>query len=211
MKDLIISTAAQGTQEWLDDRSTVVTSSMFATCMAKGRGNAPSKTRQTYMRKLANSIVTGNPAEEGFKSAAMIEGNEREPESRKYYAMRSGNKVTEHGLIYLDELKRIGASIDGLIHTEPRGNLELKNPNLETHLGYLLDGGLPAAYVKQVQGQLWVTGSEYCDFVSYHPTAFKVMHRFRVERDEAMIKTIKTAVYQFIGELDVMVETFRSM
>lgn len=206
---MIISPHEQGTQEWLNDRSTVITASMMGTVMAKGRGSAPSITRTKYMRNLANAIVTGNPAPEGYKNAAMQEGNDREPESRDYYGMISRNTVTEHGLIYLDENKRIGASVDGLINDD--GNLELKNPNLETHLGYLLDGGLPTAYVKQVQAQLWVTGREYCDFVSYHPDAFKMMHRFRVERDEAMIRLIKTASFLFIAELDQMVETFKSI
>jgi len=160
------------------------------------------------MRRLANSIVTGNPAPEGFKSGPMQEGNDRENESRRFYAMMSGNSVDQVGLIYLNEAKRIGASVDGLI--DDNGNLELKNPNLETHIGYVLDGGLPNAYVKQVQSQLWVTGGDYCDFASYHPDAFKMLHRFRVERDELMIKTIKEATYTFIGELDVLVEKMRA-
>lgn len=206
---MIIHPAEQGTQEWLDARSIVITASEINTVMANGRGGAPSKTRTTYMRTLANSIVTGNPATQGYTNAAMEEGNRREEESRDFYAMVSRNKVEQVGLIYLNEAKRIGASVDGLINDD--GNLELKNPNLATHLGYLLDGGLPAAYVKQVQTQLWVTGREYCDFVSYHPDAFKMLHRFRVERDDAMIKTIEAATYKFIGELDVMVEEFRSM
>lgn len=203
---MIIHPAEQGSQEWLDARSIVVTSSMTATVMAKGRGGGASLTRTKYMRNMANSIVTGNPAKEGYSSWSMQEGNNREPESRDYYGLISRNTVTEVGLIYLDETKRTGASVDGLINDD--GNLELKNPDLETHLGWLLDGGLPAAYVKQVQGQLWVTGREYCDFVSYHPDAFKMMHRFRVERDEEMIRKIKTATYQFVAELDLMVESF---
>lgn len=203
---MIIHQAEQGSQEWLDARSIVVTSSMTATVMAKGKGGGTSVTRTKYMRSLANSIVTGNLATEGFRSGSMQEGNLREPESRDYYGMISRNTVEKVGLIYLDEAKRIGASVDGLINED--GNLELKNPNLETHLGYLLDGGMPATYVKQVQGQLWVTGREYCDFVSYHPDAFKMMHRFRVERDEEMIRKIKTATYQFVAELDLMVESF---
>lgn len=206
---MIISPHEQGTQEWLNARSTVITASMMGTVMAKGRGSSPSLTRTKYMRNLANSIVTQNPAPEGFTSAAMQEGTKREPESRDYYGMISRNAVEEVGLIYLDEAMRIGASVDGLINAD--GNLELKNPNLETHLGYLLDGGLPKAYEKQVQGQLWVTGREYCDFVSYHPDAFKMMHRFRVDRDDEMIRKIKTATYLFVSELDLMVEVFKNL
>jgi len=206
---MIISPHEQGTQEWLNDRSTVVTSSMFKTTMAKGRDGGLSLTRTKYMRFLANSIVTGNPAPNGYSSWEMKEGQKREPESREYYAFISKNTVTEAGLIYLNDARRIGASVDGLINHD--GNLELKNPNLETHLAWLLEGGLPPAHQIQVQGQLWVTDREYCDFVSYHPDAFKMMHRVRVERDDELIRKIKTAVYQFVSELDLMVEAFRKI
>jgi len=204
---MIISPYEQGTQEWLNARSTVVTASMIPAVMA----GATTKGRIGYMRNLANSIVTNNPAPQGYANAAMQEGTRREPESREYYALISRNTVKEVGLIYLDENKRIGASVDGLIEGDDPGNLELKNPNLDTHLGYILDGGLPSTYVKQVQGQLWVTGRSYCDFVSYHPDAFQMMHRYRVERDEDMIRSIKKATYLFIAELDMMVETFRKL
>ena len=206
---MIIHPAEQGTQEWLDARSTVVTASETNKVMAKGRGGGSSVTRTKYMLRLANAIVTGNPVKEGFKSGPMQEGNDREDESRQFYAMVSRNNVEQVGLIYMNEAKRIGASLDGLINDD--GDLELKNPNLETHLGYLHDGGLPAVYVKPIQSQLWVSDRDYCDFVSYHPDAFKMLYRFRVERDEAMINTIKESTYKFIGELDVMVEKFRSM
>ena len=36
---------------------------MFATVMAIGKGGAESKTRATYLRKLAGEIITGEPME----------------------------------------------------------------------------------------------------------------------------------------------------
>jgi len=206
---MIIHPAEQGSQEWLDARSTVVTASQFKAVMSKGRGSEPSLTRKKYMITLANSIVTGRPAEQGYTNAAMAEGTRREPESRDFYSMLTGHDVTQHGLIYLDEDRRIGASVDGMI--EDRGLVEFKNPNLETHIGYVLDGGLPAEYLLQVQGQMWVTGTQWCDFFSYHPDAFKMHHLVKVWRDDAKIAEIKAETDRFISELDAMVETFRKM
>jgi exodeoxyribonuclease (lambda-induced) len=75
----------------------------------------------------------------------------------------------------------------------------------------MLAGVMPEAYVDQVQGQLWVTGRKWCDFMSYHPESHKMAFIFRVERDEAHIKKISDAVYAFIGELDVLVEKMRRL
>ena len=206
---MIIDTAQQNTDEWFHARSGVVTASNFAKVMSKGRGKAPSLTRMGYMRKLATEIITERPVTEDFKSKWMEGGNEREAESREYYTIVSKNTVDQVGLIYLNELKRIGASVDGLIGGD--GQQELKNPKLVTHVGYLLDDVLPATYKKQVQGQLWVTGREWCDFASYHPDSHKMIFIKRVERDDDFIKEISEAVYQFIGELDVLVEKMRTL
>ena len=202
---MIIDPSPQGTPEWLQARAGVVTASCFSQVMAGGKGI----TRTGYMRVLANEIITGKPFISGFTTPWMEGGTAREPESREFYTFESGNQVDQVGLIYLDELKRIGASVDGLIGDD--GQQELKNPKLETHLGYLLDGGLPAAYVKQVQGQLWVTGRQWCDFSSYHPDAFKLLFTQRVERDETIIGAISDAVCGFIVELDSLVETMRKL
>lgn len=208
---MIISPHAQGTPEWHLDRAGVLTASEMSKAMSKGRGAKASLslTRQSYMRKLANETITGKAVIEGFKSKWMERGTDQEHESRQYYEMITGNRVQQVGLIYLNELKRIGASVDGLIGED--GNQELKNPKLSTHLGYCLDNDFPDIYKCQVQTQLWVTEREWCDFASYHPEAYKMLFLKRVYRDEIYIKTIKETAYKFIGELDVMVEKMRAL
>ena len=37
------------------------------------------------------------------------------------------------------------------------------------HLKYLIDNKLPTEYKSQVQGGLYISEREYCDFISYHP------------------------------------------
>ena len=60
-----------------------------------------------------------------------------------------------------------GASPDGLVGDD--GLLEFKCPMAGKHLTYLFRDEVPKDYVLQVQGQLWVTGRKWCDFVSYCP------------------------------------------
>jgi len=206
---MIIDTAIQGSDEWLQSRAGVITASSFTKVMSKGRGSAPSKTRETYMIEKATETLTGNAITGGFKSDAMQRGNDMEGEAREYYQMLSGGSVDEVGLIYLNELKRIGASVDGLVGDE--GLVEIKCPSLAVHVRYLMDGVMPAAYLKQVQGQMWVTGRKWCDFISYAPDSHKMNFMIRVERDEEFIKTISKSVYAFIGDLDVLTEKLREL
>ena len=68
------------------------------------------------------------------------------------------------------------------------------NTHNTSNIEYVLKGELPATYKPQVQGQLWISEREWCDFVSYDP---RIPHssRFfctRVYRDEKYIKELET-------------------
>ena len=206
---MIVSSAPQQSEQWFADRAGVITASNFSKVMSKGRGSSPSKTRFTYMKEKANEVLSGKPNMNGFQNDAMRRGNELEPDARQFYTMLSGNQVEESGLIYLNELKRIGASVDGLVGQD--GLVEIKAPSLGVHMGYIMDGVMPPAYIKQIQGQMWVTGRKHCDFISYNPDAWKMGFLIRVKRDEEFIKSISDAVYAFIGDLDVLTEKLRAL
>ena len=47
--------------------------------------------------------------------------------------------------------------------------IELKCPKASTHLKWLSMGVVPREHVAQVQGEIWVTGAECADFMSFHP------------------------------------------
>jgi len=204
---MIIHDAAQGTNEWLQARAGVVTSSEFKKVLAKGRGNAPSKTRQDYLLIKANESLTGLPVDEGFQSQWMLNGQERESEARATYEMITDNEVKEMGLI-LDDAQRIGTSVDGLVDI---GTLEIKCPKLPTHLNYLIANRCPPAYVAQVQRQLLITDRKWCDFVSYHPDAYEPFFMIRVERDEEYLENLKTTLDAFIVDLDEMVVKLQNL
>jgi len=95
-----------------------------------------------------------------------------------------------------------GASPDGLIGED--GLLEIKCPLAHTHVGYLREGVLPPKYIPQVQGQLWVTGRQWCDFVSYHPE-LKIMI-VRVERDDSYIFTLANLVEMACNAIELFSE-----
>lgn len=106
------------------------------------------------------------------------------------YEERTGHHVSEVGFI-TDDKERFGCSPDGLISLDSIGpeftdaihhGVEIKCPIPETHMKWLLAGGLPEEHKCQVHGSMAVTGLSRWDFVSYCPGLPPLI--VRVERDE---------------------------
>jgi predicted phage-related endonuclease len=166
--------------------------------------------RDNYMAELAEEILTGLLDDDAqFSSFWMNRGNEIEPTARKWYAFITGNQVKEAGLIYFDESRRIGASVDGLIGDD--GNAEIKCLKRFNHTKILLSDEVPQEYLDQIQGQMLVTGRAWCDFIAYHPGAFIEGYIQRVERDKPYIANLQFMLDKFLVELEEMVAKLRLM
>lgn len=194
----IIYDVEQGTDEWLQMRLGKLTASKFSDVISNGRGSAPSKTRESYMYQLAAEIITGQP-QDSFKSAAMDWGNECESAARAAYELEHDVDIAECAFIEKNEW--IGVSPDGLVLDH--GLLEIKCPNSVTQIKRVLSGEFPKEYTAQVQGQLWVSGRQWCDFVSYDPRINTDADYFevRVYRDEEYIKALSEKCDVFINDL----------
>ena len=98
----------------------------------------------------------------------------------------------------------MGSSTDGLIVSEHaenayQGVFEQKNPMGKTLVSYLTSDTMPTEYIPQVQGELWVTDLDWCDFMVYHPL---IGHKiWRVGRDEKFITHMSGAVNRFIERM----------
>jgi len=194
---MIQSPHEQGTDEWFLDRCGIPTASMFSHIITSS-GDA-STSSSSYMNQLLAEYVAQKPVDAWKGNKFCDIGKEREPESRDLYEFLTDNKVDEVGLCFRNEMKLVGASPDGLISAD--GCLEMKNPKASTMIGYFLADKMPSIYVPQVQGQLWVTGLEWCDFLAYHPDIGHKM--FHVERDEVYIAKMSGRVNKFI---DLMIK-----
>ena len=136
-----------------------------------------------------------------FRSNFMERGNQLEPLARSAYEFITGNDVIQVGGVYLDEHKEVMVSPDGLIPELKKG-LELKCPKMSTHIRYLLEGGVPAEYIVQVQANLWVTGYDTWDFVSYCPEYQKqTIYLYTAKRDEVLMKAFDKLIPQFLNTL----------
>jgi len=199
----------QGTPEWFAVRAGIPTASMYSAVMAKGKGGEPSKSRRTYMLKLAGERLTGRLSE-SFSNGHTERGHEDEPKARALYAFLKDVEVEEVAFI---RSGNTGASPDGLIGQD--GMLELKSKLPHLHLALLEreragEKGIlvPPEHILQIQGGLWVAEREWMDFGSYCEGL--PMFIQRVYRDDSRIAEIAKAVDQFNAELDEIVAHYLS-
>lgn len=194
--------APQGTEAWLSERAGCATASRFSDVLAKIKtGEAAS--RRKYRLQLVTERLTGNPVM-GYVNAAMQRGTEQEPFARAAYEAVTGVLVDQVGFVRHPDVAWCGASPDGLV--EDDGLVEIKCPESTTHLEWLEAGRAPPEHVPQIQGQMWVTGRKWCDFVSYDPRFPERLQLFwvRVDRDDSYIATLAAEVQVFLAEVQSM-------
>lgn len=197
----------QGTQEWIEARLGKITASRFSDCLANGRGGGVSKTLLTYLDDLVCEHLTRRPAST-LKTFAMEWGQQYEPVARLEYERASNREVRQVGFVQYGQ-KLVGCSPDGFVGDD--GLIEIKCPLTPgPHLRVVEARQIPDEHVAQVQGNLWITSREWCDFVSYHehfPEELQMVV-VRVDRDEAFIRsmeerimTAEALLYQRLGQV----------
>jgi putative phage-type endonuclease len=184
----------QGSELWHNIKRGKISSSNFHIAISTGKG------RKDLLKTLRNERM-GVISLDRFISEPMKRGTEMEPEAREFYEKLNGCEVKQVGFIEMSEY--IGTSTDGLLNDD--GVLEIKNPNSSTHLDWIFANKLPMTHRHQVQGGLWVTGRQYCDFVSYDPRVTKKPYWcIRVERDETIIAELDVKLGKFVNELKMI-------
>lgn len=197
-----VLTFEQGTEEWRRARAGIPTASEFGTLLASGLGGGESKTRRTYMLKLAGEILTGEPAE-NFTNAHMDRGHLMEGEARDLYAFVKEIEPAQVGFI---RSGRKGCSPDSLVGDV--GMLEIKTKLPHLHIECLLRDDFPPEHKAQCQGALWVAEREWIDLAVYWPGLPLFVKR--AYRDETYIASLSAAVDAFNAELDEVVAQVRA-
>ena len=199
-----VSAHEQRSEGWFAERLGKPTASSFHRIITP-TGKSAAGT-DSYINELVAELITGKRVEIPV-TPAMQRGIDLEPDARQTYEFITGQDVFDIGLCLHDDLD-CGASPDGLVGDD--GLLEIKCPIASNMVGYLRDGDdkLPSKYIPQCQGQLWITGRKWLDFVAYHPDMRIVMAR--VERDEAYIELLEEYVTAACKTIQRAAETFRS-
>ncbi|WP_072389778.1 lambda exonuclease family protein [Hyphomicrobium sp. CS1GBMeth3] len=194
----------QGTPEWHAARAGIPTASEFATVLAKGRGGAESKTRKTYLRKLAAERITGLVVQTWDGNADTRRGHEQEPEARNLYDFLRDAAPVQVGFLRRGP---VGCSPDSLVGEEGLLEIKTRAPHLQVEM--LEAGVMPPEHKAQVQGQLWISGRKWVDFMSYCPGLPPFISR--IERDPIYIAELANATKQFLVELDELTARIRAM
>lgn len=212
---MIVLNLPQGSDEWLAARAGVTTASRFADARAKltrasktGKAGDFAAKATEYAWTVALERIAGKPLDQTFSTWQMKRGNELEPEARMAYEMATGLLAGESGILLTDDY-RFGYSSDGLVGD--CGLIEIKCPANCQKIGSIWSDPEHAVdeYIDQIQGGLWITGRNWCDFVMYCPwleSVGKELFIRRVYRDDAYIKELASDLLAF----DEMVERFRS-
>lgn len=118
------------------------------------------------------------------------------------YEALTGNLVRRTGFLVHPDLMA-GCSVDGDVD-DFTGIVELKCPKSATHLGYLRTQALPPAHQPQVLHNLWITGAQWCDFVSFDDRFPPPLQLFcvRVPRVEFDVMAYEKTVRTFLAEVD---------
>jgi hypothetical protein len=185
----------QKTDEWQKLREGILTGSVAK--KVKGTGNA-------YLYETLAMMTTVRDPKQAY-GEHVDRGNELEPEARKAYEKATKQKVREVAFI---KNGRYGLSPDGLIMkgAKIKKLLELKAPDTNNHIRYILEKTLPAEHKDQIiHGFIVCDDVDEIDFVSYCPVfKFKPLFIITVKRSEMMldIQTTKIQYQKFIEKLD---------
>lgn len=193
----------QRSPEWFAQRLGHVTASRMSEALSKGTG----VTRDKYKMQLISERVTGQ-SEKSFSNEFMEWGTQQEKFALMRYECDTGCIVDEAEFYTHPTIKWLGASPDGLLRDANgliKGLVEIKCRKTENHLEFFLNPKIPAKYVIQMQTQMWVTGAEWCDFVSYDS---RVIHKHRqifisrVKRNNNIIENMEIDVVKFLAEVE---------
>jgi len=195
----------QRTDEWQHLRLGKITGSNAK--KVKGTGNA-------FLYETLAMMTTERDPKQAY-GEHVDRGNELEPEARKKYEAATGEKVHQVAFIETEDGK-LGLSPDGLTYKKGgkviKKLLEIKCPDSNNHIRYILEGGLPSEHKDQVIHAFVVCDDvDEIDFVSYDPKfRFKPLHIVTVKRASYIvdISTAQIAYQRFLTKLD---EAYRSL
>lgn len=181
----------QGSPEWLRARLGIPSASGFNKIVTPGGDKCKKSVRDQYMQELLAEELLGEPIKDLGSLYWIERGKMLEPDAAKLYEMQTDRETTCIGFITNDE-GTVGCSPDRF--TKDGGLLEIKCPAPQTHVGYMMCG-FDEKYKPQVQGQLWITGLEWCEWFSYHPEMPPVT--MRIHRDEEYIAFMSKEILEF--------------
>lgn len=195
MDNLNIYNVEQGSEAWFDLRCGRITASKFKDAMS-------TKSTAGYKGLINNAVgeILSGTIEPTYTNDIMQRGIDLESEAAGVYEEHKDTPIDIIGFVTNNDIHPdyVGVSPDRIIQLD-NGLVEIKCPLMKTHIGYLSSRTMPSMYKWQVQGQLLITGADYCDFMSYYPNLKPFI--IRIQKDEQMQKELKTRLDESVIEI----------
>jgi hypothetical protein len=193
--------AEQRSEAWHQARLGRLTGSV-ATDMLATIKNGEAAARRDLRMRLVCERITGQPQENGYINDAMQRGIDCEPRAFAAYEALTGQLARRTGFLALDR-HMAGCSLDGDVD-DFTGIVELKCPKSATHLRYLRGGVMPSEHLAQVTHNLWISGAQWCDFMSFDDRFPAALQLFlvRVKMDDDAIAAYEQKALTFLGEVN---------
>jgi hypothetical protein len=202
-------------QEWFKKRLGKVTSSTIWNLIVepkekakKDAGELSSTSKEYLLSKVAEKL-TG--VRRDFQNDATAFGVEQEANAISLYELETGYSVSQTG--YIEKITDwYGGTPDGYIEKE-NGIIQVKCPyDYKNHLSNLLTDSVELfkakhrEYYWQCMSDMFVTGANWCDFVSYCPDmpADYKLSILRIKRSEEDIEILSHKIseaYKFFNSV----------
>lgn len=199
----------QGSDEWLQCRSGVITASRFKDARDTLKSGAPSSKCTGYAAQVALERIAGRPVDKTFQNWQMREGQEQEGFARMAYEASTGLIVDEVGFVTTDD-SLFGYSADGVIGDD--GLLEIKTI-LSGEVALTVCGRRDlSGYMDQCIGGMWLTGRKWIDLVIWCPALEPINKHYavhRLTRDENAIESLENDLMKFAALVASFEEEFR--
>ena len=198
-------------EAWAQLRVGKFTASRAADMMARLKSSNEAASRRDLRTQLSVERLTKQSAERNYINDDMQRGIDKEPEALAAAELLLDCTIHPCGFVEHDTLLA-GCSPDGVIG-DFEGLIEIKCPKSATHFTYWKGGVLPSEYLWQVIHQLWITGAQWVEFVSYDdrfPPHLQIFH-IRHQRDQAQIDAYELMARQFLREVEAEVEAMEGL
>jgi predicted phage-related endonuclease len=211
MNRFTIIDCEQRSQEWFAARAGRLTGSAAADMMRKTKSGDWAASRKHLRMRLALERITGQPQERAFTTAAVERGRELEGMAASRYEAETGYILEPLGFLSMGPIMA-GCSLDSFIHGR-RGLVEIKCPESATHYEYLKTREIPPDYRWQCIHNLWVTGAEIADFISFDDRFPDDLQYLCVslQRKEREIEAYEAEVSKFLAEVAVEVNEINKL
>ena len=204
-----MSMSAEEKAAWLSARAGKLTASRMADAMAMLKNGSPAAARSQYMRELLAERLTGQSVPHVVNDA-MLWGSEHEDEAVDTFVERYPQYAVRTSRFYdHPTIENFGATPDREIGDD--GLLEVKCPQTQTYLGWVIDGIVPIQHRAQMTAQLLCTGKAWCGFIAYDPRVRDeskrlFMRKFVPSAEESA--AVESAAIAFLTDLDSMFDQF---